>query len=73
MTANSVDQALENIYTSVNGNNEDLDLHINALKKALDGKNEVTVDQSRLVHGNRESRKRMQAYFRQRGLKVSFS
>ncbi len=73
MTDTSKDQALENIYTAVNGDNKDLDLHIAALKKALGDKKDVTIDPARLTYGNREGRKRLQAYFRQKGVTVTFS
>lgn len=69
----ATDQAIEAIYTSVNGNNENLDAHIGALKQALGDKKEIVIDPAKLVHNNRESRKRMQAYFRQKGVKVEFS
>lgn len=71
----TVAQALENIYTSVNGENEDIDTHIAALKTALsaESQKDITVDPARLVHNNRESRKLMQSYFRKRGVTVNFA
>ncbi len=73
MTALTLDQALENIYTSVNNDNKDIDTHITALKAALGGKKAVEIDPSRLTYNNRAGRKMMQSYFRKRGLEVSFS
>lgn len=73
MSTTAVEQALENIYTSVNGNNENIEQYIVELKKALDGKKDVTVDTSRLVYRNRQSRKIMQSFFKKRGVLVSFS
>jgi hypothetical protein len=75
MTGMSVQQAMENIYTSLNNDNEDIDTHIDALKAALakDGTKEVLVDKARLAHGNREGRKMMQSYFKRRGIIVTFS
>ncbi len=68
----ATDQAIEAIYASVNGNNENLDAHIASLKQALGDKKDVVIDPAKLIHNNRESRKRMQAYFRQKGVKVEF-
>lgn len=71
----TVDQALEQIYTSIHNNNQDLDTHIAALKSALkaQGTNTVTVDPNRLVQSNREGRKLMQSYFKKRGVIVTFA
>ena len=69
----ALDQALENIYTSVNGNNEDIDLHIASLKKALGDEKAVTFDTAKMLHKNRQSRKMMQSYFKKRGLTVNFT
>ncbi len=69
------EQALENIYTSLKNDNEDIDVHIAALKTALqkDGENSVAVDPARLAQNNRQGRKMMQAYFKKRGVTVTFS
>lgn len=71
----AVDAALEKIYTSIHNDNDNLDEHIRELKSALTAQNtnSVTVDSNRLVQGNRQGRKLMQAYFRQRGVIVDFS
>lgn len=73
MTKDAVDQALENIYASLNGDNENIDALIAQLKKALGDTNEVTMDAAKLVYNNRESRKRLQAYFKKRGVIVTVS
>lgn len=70
----SVEQALENIYASLENNNDDIDNHIEALKAALpEGpKKTVAVQTSRLVQNNRQGRKMMEAYFKKRGVIVTF-
>lgn len=74
MTALPLTQAIENIYTSLHDDNRDIDTHIAALKTALaaEGKKEALFDAKRIATPNREGRKRMEAYFRQRGVTVSF-
>lgn len=72
MSALTVEQALENIYTSLQNNNEAIDAHIAQLKEALAPEKEVTVDSSRIPVPNREGRKTMQAYFKKRGVVVNF-
>lgn len=68
-------EAIENIYASLRADNADLDAHIATLKAALarEGKKQAVFDPTRLVQNNRAGRKLMQAYFRQRGVSVSFS
>lgn len=68
-------EATENIYASLRADNANLDAHIAALKAALarEGKKQAVFDPARLVQNNRAGRKLMQAYFRQRGVSVSFS
>jgi hypothetical protein len=68
-------EATEAIYASLRADNADLDAHIAALKAALarEGKKQAVFDPARLVQNNRAGRKLMQAYFRQRGVSVSFS
>ncbi|WP_174073197.1 hypothetical protein [Rhizobium rhizogenes] len=62
------------IYESLQADNADIDLHISALKAALEqaGLKEALFDPARLAHNNRSGRKLMQAYFRQRGVTVKF-
>lgn len=68
-------QALEDIYASLENGNANIDTHIAALKSALavSGQKAAVVDPQRLVQNNREGRKRLQAYFRQRGVVVEFA
>ena len=75
MSALPLPQAIENIYTSLHANNQDLEQHIAALKAALAaaGQKEAIFDPKRLAQGNRQGRKLMQAFFRQRGVAVTFA
>ena len=75
MTAPTVEQALENIYASLQNGNEDIDAHIGALKGAMaaQGQKTVVVETSRLAQNNRQGRKMMEAYFKKRGVTVTFS
>ncbi|RUX44022.1 MAG: hypothetical protein EOS58_04565 [Mesorhizobium sp.] len=71
----TVAEATENIYASLRADNADIDAHIATLKAALtrEGKKQAVFDPARLAQNNRSGRKLMQAYFRQRGVGVSFS
>lgn len=75
MTALTLEQALENIYTSLQNDNEDIDAHIDALKTALavQKQSSVEIDTARLAHNNRSGRKLMQSYFKKRGVIVTFA
>lgn len=73
MTNATIEQALEDIYTSVNNDNEDIDQQIANLKLALGDEKTVTINPSRLKYSNREGRKMMQSYFKKRGVIVTFS
>ncbi|MBD8893512.1 hypothetical protein [Roseibium litorale] len=75
MSELTVAEATSRVYESLQADNLDIDLHIAALKAALarEGQKEAVLDPSRLVQNNRQGRKLLQAYFRQRGVKVSFS
>jgi hypothetical protein len=70
-----VAEATVAIYASLQADNADLDAHIAVLKAALarEGLKEAVFDPGRLAQSNRSGRKLMQAYFRQRGVKVVFS
>jgi len=74
MSTPSVSAAIDAIYASLQADNADLDAHIATLKAALAaaGQKEAVFDPSRLAQNNRQGRKLMQAYFRQRGVTVSF-
>ncbi|SEQ38698.1 hypothetical protein SAMN05428969_2866 [Devosia sp. YR412] len=71
----SLSQAIDNIYTSIKANNEDLDLHIAALKAAMakEGVKEAVFEPAKLAQSNRQGRKIMQAYFKKKGVAVAFS
>lgn len=75
MAALTKEQALENIYTSLMNDNEDIDTHIAALKDALtpEDKKTIVVDPARLPQANRQGRKLMQSYFKKRGVIVTFA
>lgn len=68
-------EAIEAIYASIRNDNEDIDTHIAALKAAMtrEGVKEATFETAKLAQPNRQGRKLMQAYFRKKGVSVSFS
>ena len=68
-------QAIDNIYASIKADNEDLVNHIAALKAAMarEGAKEAVFEPGKLAQSNRQGRKLMQAYFRKKGVAVSFS
>ncbi len=74
MSALSLEDATEAVYTSLANDNEDIDLHIENLKTALEaaGQKEAVFKPERLEQNNRAGRKMMQSYFKKRGVKVSF-
>lgn len=74
MSGLTVEQAIEEVYTSLQQDNEDINTHIANLKEALaaTGEKEAVFENARLAYNNREGRKRMQAYFKKRGVKVAF-
>ena len=71
----TLDQATQAIYDSLDADNMDIDLHIDALKGTLvaEEQSEFAVDPAKLAQNNRAGRKMMQSYFKKRGVKVSFS
>jgi hypothetical protein len=71
----SVAEITQNIYASLEADNEGIDEHIADLKRAMarEGQKEAVFDPARLAQSNRQGRKMMQAYFRQRGVKVTFA
>ncbi|MBY0407889.1 MAG: hypothetical protein K2Q01_09375 [Rickettsiales bacterium] len=73
MTA--LNQALEDIYTSLKNENQELDARILALKTAMQahGAAAVEVDPARLPQPNRQGKKMLQSYFKQRGVVVNFT
>lgn len=70
----TMNEAIEAIYTSLENDNEDIDLHIANLKAAMkeEGVKEAVFKPDRLAQNNRQGRKVMQAYFKKRGIKVVF-
>lgn len=74
MAQSQIDQAMEDVYASINNNNEDIDARIRALKEALqgEGKKEAVFKPDRLAQNNRQGRKMMQTYFKKRGVIVAF-
>ena len=71
----TLNQAIDNIYTSIKANNEDLDSHIAALKAAMarEGAKEAVFEPAKLAQSNRQGRKIMQAYFKKKGVAVGFT
>jgi hypothetical protein len=71
----TVSEAIEAVYASLKSDNAALNEHIAALKAAMarEGIAEAVFDPKRIAQNNRQGRKLMQAYFRQRGVKVTFS
>ena len=69
-----IEQAKEAIYQSLDNDNDDIDLHIAHLKKALQagGQTQIAFEPGRLAQNNRAGRKMMQSYFKKRGVKVVF-
>ena len=74
MTIASLKTAIENIYTSLHNNNDDIDNHIAVLKTALADAGEKTAvfDPDRLAQNNRQGRKMMESYFKKRGVAITF-
>jgi len=70
----TVTEALELVYTAIQNDNRELMPAMAALKTAMaaEGVKEVEVDPKRLPNPNRQGRKLMQAFFRQRGIAVTF-
>ena len=68
-------EATDNIYASIKNDNEDLDLHIAALKAAMlrEGKKQAVFEVGKLAQPNRAGRKLLEAYFRKKGVAVSFT
>lgn len=71
----TVADATNRIYQSLEADNQDIDLHIAELKEAMkrESLKEALLDPARLAQNNRSGRKLLQAYFRQRGVKVAFA
>lgn len=70
----TLQQAIDNIYASINNDNEEIDTHIAALKAAMakEGVKEAVFEPAKLAQNNRQGRKMMQSYFRKKGVAVGF-
>ena len=70
----TLSEAIDNIYASLKADNKDLLDHIAALKAAMarEGAKEAIFDPTKLAQNNRQGRKLMQAFFRQKGIKIDF-
>jgi hypothetical protein len=70
----TVSEAIDAVYASIKNDNEDIDLHIAALKAAMgrEGAKEAVFETAKLAQPNRQGRKLMQAYFKKKGVVVSF-
>lgn len=70
----TLNEAIDNIYTSLKENNADIDVHIAALKAAMAraGAKAAVFDPAKLAQNNRQGRKMMQSYFKKRGVAVEF-
>ncbi|MBC7281817.1 hypothetical protein [Hoeflea sp.] len=70
----TLNEAIDNIYASIKNDNEELDIHIAALKAAMarEGVTEAVFEPGKLAQSNRQGRKIMQSYFRKKGVAVSF-
>ncbi len=70
----TLEDAINAVYDSMTDDNQDIDMHIKNLKNTLkeNSLKEAIFDPARLVQNNREGRKRMQSYFKKRGVKVTF-
>lgn len=76
MTTSPITPALEAVYEGLHGDDlRALDAAILSLRSAMKENNikTATFDPSRLAQNNREGRKRMQSYFKKRGVSVNFS
>ncbi|UYN99997.1 MAG: hypothetical protein KIT02_01790 [Devosia sp.] len=71
----TVSAAIDAIYASIKNDNEDIDLHIAALKAAMarEGVKQATFETAKLAQPNRQGRKLMQAYFKKKGVAVDFA
>ena len=70
----TVAEATDAIYASIKDDNRDLDAHILALRGAMarEGVREAVFEPGKLAQNNRQGRKLMQAYFRQKGVTIGF-
>lgn len=73
--SDTVEKALEDVYTALHANNAGIDKAIAALKTALEAKGEkvAVFAKERLAQNDRQGRRMMQSYFKKRGVTVEFS
>ncbi len=74
MTTLTKEQAIENVYKSLENDNYEIDFHIDNLKEALKAENTnvFVANTEKLAQNNRQGRKMMQSYFKKRGIIVTF-
>jgi len=74
MAKSALEQAMEDVYTALHNDNENLDAQIKNLKTAMGaaGQKEAVFIPDRLPNNNRQGRKMMQTYFKKRGVTVTF-
>ena len=70
----TIENAIENVYTSLVNDNDGIDEALDALKAALKAEKakEATFTKP-LPINNREGRKRLQSYAKRRGVKIKFA
>ena len=70
----TIQQALEQVYTSLNNDNEGIDACIANLKTAMieEKAQTVEIESIKLPVPNREGRNMLKSYFKKRGVKVKF-
>lgn len=70
----SVQNAIDAIYESLKQDNLELDARIKELKDAMIAAGEKTAmfDTNKIAQNNRQGRKLMQSYFKQKGVKIDF-
>ncbi len=70
----NIEQALEQVYTSLNNDNEAIDECIATLRKEMQQEKatEVEIESVKLPVPNREGRNMLKSYFKKRGVKVKF-
>ena len=75
MTDDALNAKLNDIYASINNDNENLDALILELKILLHarGMKSAVIDNAKLVQPNRQGRKMMHSYFKKRGVDLTFT
>jgi hypothetical protein len=75
MTDEALNTKINDIYASLEHDNQDIDKHILELKILLFARGEKTIafETAKLAQPNRQGRKMMQSYFKKRGVNVTFT